>query len=452
MQIRLPKAVQTIIQTLNDAGFEAYAVGGCVRDALCGREPEDWDITTSALPEQTLTCFSGQRVIETGIKHGTVALLLDGELYEITTYRIDGSYADGRHPDRVSFVSSLREDLARRDFTVNAMAYHPDEGLIDPFGGQKDLKDSILRCVGEPEKRFTEDALRIMRAIRFASTLGFAVEAETADAVHRLKGQLDRIAKERIMTELQKLLCGQAVEAVLSDYSDVIFTIIPELAPTEGYYQNTPYHYLDVWGHTVKAVAEVQNDPILRLTMLLHDVAKPLCYFETVEYPYLDSDKELTIGHFKGHPAKGAEMVKAILKRLRCDHKTIQTVSELIFWHDERPAAKRVPVRRLLAKLGAERFLQLQEVRKADTRAQRPAYQAATLRQIEQVEQLGRELIAENACISIPQLAITGADMITLGIPQGKQIGEMLNRLLAAVVDEVVPNEREALLALAAKQ
>lgn len=452
MQIRLPKAVQTIIQTLNDAGFEAYAVGGCVRDALCGREPQDWDITTSALPEQTLTCFAGQRVIETGIQHGTVALLLDGELYEITTYRIDGSYADGRHPDQVSFVSNLTEDLARRDFTVNAIAYHPDEGLIDPFGGQKDLKNGILRCVGEPEKRFTEDALRIMRAIRFASTLGFTVESKTAEAVHRLKSQLDRIAKERIMTELMKLLCGQAVEKVLTDYDDVIFTIIPELAPTKDYYQNTPYHNLDVWDHTVKAVGEVQNDPVLRLTMLLHDVAKPLCYFETVEYPYLDSDRELTIGHFKGHPAKGAEMVKSILKRLRCDHKTIQTVSELIFWHDERPAAKRVPVKKLLAKLGAERFMQLQEVRKADTKAQRPAYREATLRQIEQVEEIGQKLIAENACISIPQLAVTGADLIAIGIPQGKQIGETLNRLLDAVICEAVPNEREALLKLAAKR
>lgn len=451
MQIAIPKAVNFIIETLNHAGYEAFAVGGCVRDALRGVTPHDWDITTSALPQQTKDCFADQRIIEVGIQHGTVALLIDDELYEITTYRIDGDYHDGRHPDQVEFVNSLYLDLARRDFTVNAMAYHPSIGLVDPFGGEADLQAQILCCVGDPTARLTEDALRIMRALRFASTIGFTVESKTAEAIHALKKQLNRIAMERIMTELSKLLCGNFVRSVLTEYADVIFTIIPELAPTSGCVQNTPYHDKDVWSHTVEAVAQIKSDPLLRLTMLLHDVAKPLCYFETIEFPYIDSDDAITIGHFKGHPAKGAVITQQILKRLRCDSKSIKTITTLIHWHDKRPAAEPAPIKKIMSEIGPGNFLLLQQVRKADTMAQRVYYQSATIHQIEQVEALAKKFISEHACISIGELAVTGSDLTAAGIKQGKIIGLILSNLLNAVIEDKLPNQKEQLLT-AAKQ
>lgn len=446
VQFHFPQAVGYIIDTLNDAGFEAYVVGGCVRDALRGNEPHDWDIATSALPEQTKACFSGERVIETGIRHGTVGILLEDEIYEVTTYRIDGEYKDNRHPQEVEFVDRIELDLARRDFTVNAMAYHPKKELVDPFSGESDLKNGILRCVGVPQERFSEDALRIMRAIRFASVLGFSIEEHTADAIHALKESLNHIAMERIRTELVKLLCGKNVREVLTEYADVIFTVIPELKALKGYYQNTPYHNKDIWEHTVLATANIEAEPLLRLTMLLHDAAKPFCYTETYEYPYVDSDEMLTIGHFKGHPAKSAVIAQEVLKRLRCDRKTIDMVSKLIYWHDERPAAERVTVKKLMSKIGAEDFLLLQKVRKADTKAQRPAFCDKTVKQIGQVEALAQKLILENTCLTAAQLELTGADLIAAGIPQGKRIGEILNKLLDAVVAEELPNDRAALL------
>ncbi len=449
--IVLPPQVNGIISQLNAAGYEAYAVGGCVRDALRGAAPGDWDITTSALPNEVIACFRDETVLQTGIKHGTVTLMRDKTPFEITTYRSDGRYLDGRHPQSVTFVRSLEEDLARRDFTVNAMAYHPQNGLIDPYGGRKDLQSGILRCVGEPQKRFSEDALRILRALRFSSVLGFEIERRTAEAVHELRDSLQRISVERIMTELFKLLCGENVGGVLTEFSDVIFTIIPELAPCAGYEQNTPYHNKDVWGHIVESVNQIRPDPVLRLCMLLHDVAKPLCHTETVEYPYVDSDRALTVGHFKGHPVLGAQMAGEILTRLKCSVSARETICALIYHHDERPPATERAVKRLMAKTGEERFFLLEEVRIADAMAQRPAFREKTVRQIKEVEELGRKLVAENACITRKQLAVNGSDLIRIGFSQGKQIGAVLDALLDAVIEGTVENEKETLLQLACR-
>ncbi len=445
----LPSQAGRIIERLNASGYEAYAVGGCVRDTLRGVNPSDWDITTSALPNEVIGCFQDETVLRTGIKHGTVTLLLDKTPFEITTYRTDGRYADSRHPQSVTFVRSLTEDLARRDFTVNAMAYHPQQGLVDLYGGMEDLNAKLLRCVGDPRKRFSEDALRILRALRFSSTLGFEMERQMVEAVHELRDSLTRISAERMMAELFKLLCGTEVKRILTDFSDVIFTIIPELAPCAGYEQNTPYHNKDVWGHIVESVSQIRPDPVLRLCMLLHDVAKPLCHTETVEYPYVDSDRALTIGHFKGHPALGAQMAREILVRLKCSVRIRETICALIYWHDERPPAEEAAVKRLMARVGQENFFLLQEVRIADTKAQRPAFCEKTVRQIQEVEALGRKLIADNACITRKQLAINGGDLIRAGFAEGRRLGAVLDTLLDAVIEGTVANERDALLSFA---
>lgn len=299
--IEFPRPVVRLIRTLNEAGYEAYAVGGCVRDALLGRQPNDWDLTTSALPEQIKACFANRRVIETGIKHGTVTVLDGGVPYEITTYRLDGAYSDHRRPDSVEFVSDLKEDLRRRDFTVNAMACHPETGVVDLFGGQDDLRAGIIRCVGEPEHRFTEDALRILRALRFASTYDFAIAPATGRAALKLAPTLQNVSPERIFVELKKLLCGKGARRVLAEYSDILFTIFPALAPMRGCAQNNPHHAYDVWTHTLIALENAPADPVYRLTMLFHDSGKPAAH--TVGEDGYD--------HFKGHPAISRNIAEA---------------------------------------------------------------------------------------------------------------------------------------------
>lgn len=294
----IPQDALTILQRLNDAGEEAYVVGGCVRDALLGVTPKDWDICTSARPEEMQRIFSGMHVVETGLKHGTLTVVLHHTPYEVTTFRVDGAYTDHRHPDGVTFVTDVTMDLARRDFTVNAMAYHPVRGLVDAFGGREDLARRLIRCVGRPEARFEEDALRILRALRFASVYDFDIDPETASAIHALYPTMAQVAAERIRVELSKLLCGKGVGRILRDYSDVITFLLPELAPSVGFEQHTPYHRFDVWEHTVRAVEAVAPTEALRLTMLLHDSGKPACFTMDAQ----------GVGHAYGHQKRSTEL------------------------------------------------------------------------------------------------------------------------------------------------
>ena len=321
--MQIPKEAALALHTLQSNGHLAFVVGGCVRDSLLGRTPNDWDVTTSALPEEVADCFRNFRVIETGLQHGTLTVLVDGTPIEITTFRNDGIYLDHRHPVGVTFSNTVEDDLARRDFTVNAMAYHPERGLVDLFGGREDLKNRVIRCVGDPVTRFREDGLRILRAIRFASVLGFSLDEKTKAAVRSEKSLLEFIAPERIREEFCKLLCGVNAENVIREYVDVIGQFLPELLACRGFEQNTKYHCYDVLEHTLCALSHASNDLFVRLAVLLHDIGKPLCYTE-----------DENGGHFKGHGPVGTAMTEQILRRLRFDNRTVEIVSRLVERHD----------------------------------------------------------------------------------------------------------------------
>ena len=432
----IPPYAASALDRLTAAGHEAWLVGGCVRDFLLGREPGDYDIAASALPEETEAVFAGARLIETGLKHGTVTVVLEGHPLEITTFRVDGTYADARHPDRVTFTRSLREDAARRDFTVNAMAYHPDRGLWDGFGGQEDLKHRIIRCVGDPETRFREDGLRILRALRFAAVLDFAVEPETERALRRTAPLLGQIAAERLSVELGKLLCGPGAGRVLGDYPDILGVILPELPPMAGFDQKNDHHCYDLLTHTAAAVDSAPPDLILRLTMLLHDIGKP----ETFT---LGEDGQ---GHFYGHAKRSAAMADEILRRLRYPNRIRERVLTLIRCHDAplEPEAKQV--RRRLNKLGEETFFDLLAVRRADTLALALPYRSRT-GTLDEIEALARSILAERPCLTRRDLAVDGHDLMALGC-QGPALGRALRSLLDRVAEGSLPNEREALLAV----
>lgn len=435
MTINLPADVHFIIETLEKRGHEVYAVGGCIRDALMGTEPKDWDICTSALPRQTMDTFAGEHIIETGIKHGTITLMLNQNAYEITTYRVDGIYSDNRRPDSVTFVRSLREDLSRRDITINALAYSPKTGVVDLFDGISDLRGKVVRCVGEADTRFREDALRILRALRFASNLGFEVTKSTSESIHRNKELLTSIASERIMVELNKLLCGRCAGEILRSYKDVFAVFIPELESMVGFEQNNPHHHVDVWEHTVEAVTYAPADTVLRLTLLLHDIAKPLCYTQ------VDG-----VGHFYKHGQIGADMAKDILRRLKYDGNTVSAVSQLVLYHDAEIEPRRKIIRRWLSRIGEERLRMLIDIKKADTLAQAPEYRGKKLDALDAAADLIDEVIEQRLCFSLKDLAVNGRDLMDAGITDGVQIGRMLNRLLEMVVDESAENDKEVLL------
>ena len=384
----IPTSIETLLGALRAAGYEAYPVGGCVRDSLMGRVPADWDLCTSALPRETEAVFAGYRLIETGLRHGTVAVLTDMGPVEITTFRTDGTYADGRHPDKVTFVPDIREDLARRDFTVNAMALAPDGTVIDPFGGREDLADRVIRCVGEPDARFHEDGLRILRALRFASKLDFEIESATAQCVIADRALLDGISRERVLSELKGLLMGPGAGRVLRDFAPVVFQVIPELAASAGFEQHNPYHIHDVWTHTAMAVDASPRDEALRLTMLLHDVAKPEKFFT-------DGNGA---GHFYGHAQAGAETADAILRRLKCDNDTRRTVVTLIDSHDIQPPQTPRAMRRLLAKVGEERVRQLLACWRADQSDRAAEIMARNMPMIDGAEGLLEEVLSDKAC------------------------------------------------------
>ena len=435
MQIQCPDYVLTAIHLLEKSHYEAYAVGGCVRDSIMGKVPNDWDMTTSALPKQTMEVFRDFKVIPTGLKHGTVTVLMDSHPLEITTMRIDGAYQDHRRPDSVQFTDRITEDLSRRDFTVNAMAYSPKRGLIDQFGGADDIQNKKIRCVGNPDKRFNEDALRILRALRFASVLDFAIEPFTAESLRRNQALLHDIASERIRVELLKLLCGKNAEEILSDYREVIFEIIPELAPLDGFDQRTPYHIYDIWTHTVKAVAAIDSQPDLRMIALLHDIGKPQKFT-------VDTD---ATGHFKGHPAVSEEMTQTILTRLRFPKKEIEHICAVIALHDLRPDGSETQLKHWCGKYSAEIILDALKMMKADSAAQNPIFLQERMELYNKCEQIIHKIISENACVKLSDLAVNGQDIAALGA-KGREIGEILSTLLDEVIDGKIQNERTALL------
>ena len=440
-RITIPDGAAALLDALDRAGFQSYAVGGCVRDSLLGLTPHDWDLCTPARPEQTRQALAGLdcAVLDTGVKHGTVTVLFRGDSYEITTFRVDGPYSDARHPDSVTFSASLEDDLARRDFTVNAMAYSEKRGLADPFGGEGDLRRGVISCVGEAEKRFSEDALRILRALRFASCYGFTIHPATAAAIHSQKELLAKVAGERVREELCRLLCGDAVLEVLLNYSGVFCVPIPELRPCVGFEQHSRYHCYPVYEHMARAAAACRTeDAVSRFALLLHDLGKPMCFT-------LDERG----GHFKGHAEAGFALAEPVLDRLRFDSRRRREILELIRFHDTPPEPSPRSVRRWLARLGPEQLFRLLEVARADALAHAAWTVEPRLRELDAAEALLREALAENACFTLKNLAVKGNDLLALGVPEGKQVGRLLRRLLEEVLDGRTPNEREALLARA---
>lgn len=426
----LPPQVNTALALLNEAGFEAFAVGGAVRDLLRGAPVHDWDLTTSALPEQTKAVFEKYRLIETGIRHGTVTVLLDGLPLEITTYRTEGTYSDHRRPDKVEFIPSLEEDLARRDFTVNAMAYHPGKGVIDLFGGQDDLKNGVIRCVGDPDRRFQEDALRMLRALRFAARFGFTIEPKTASAIHRNRELLTLVAAERIREEVTGLLCGSRVEPILRQYHDVLSVPIPELAPLAGLKQYNLHHCHDVWGHTVAAVAAAPDLPALRWAALLHDTGKPARFFRS----------EDGVGHFYGHAEESAAVAAAVTTRLRFDNFSRDTICFLVEHHHLFRDITEKAVKRAVLQFGKDKLKLLLWLLRADTLGHAPC----CFHHLDDIRHLETMIDAVSE-FSVKDLAVSGGDLLALGY-QGPQIGQALDRLVNAVVFETVENEKETLL------
>lgn len=430
-----PRAV-SLLARLNQRGHSAHLVGGCVRDALMGKSPHDYDVTTAALPQEIKAAFDDVSVIETGIRHGTVTVLWEGLTVEVTTHRVDGSYADGRHPDEVTFTDRLTEDLARRDFTVNAMAWSPAEGLSDPFGGQADLSAGILRAVGDPDRRFTEDGLRILRGLRFASVLGFSLEPATAAALVRQKERLCSVSAERIREEFVKLLCGKDAPSILKEFSSVITVFLPELAPQIGFDQRNFHHCHDLFTHTLTVLSHVPPLPHLRLAALLHDVAKP-------ETASVDASG---VGHYYGHAALGAQRADEILRRLRFDNATRERIVTLIRHHDGPLEESEGAVRKKLNKLG-DLFFDYLALCRADTLGLAPEFHHR-IAHFDRLEGLAREILAQNPCLSVGDLAVNGNDLKALGL-----VGPAIGRALACLLDEVlegrIPNVREELLARA---
>ena len=434
----IPRYVKNTLSALESAGYEAWCVGGCVRDSLMGRIPGDWDVTTSALPEETMAVF-GSHAFPTGLRHGTVTVRQDHQSIEITTYRVDGAYHDHRRPDSVTFTRLLEEDLRRRDFTVNAMALSLRGELRDPFGGQADIEAGILRCVGDPDERFNEDALRLLRGLRFASVLGFEIAPVTGDSIHRNRELLREIAAERIQAELMKLLCGKNAAEILREYPDVIGVFWPEVLPMVGHDQKNYHHCYDVWEHSLHAVMVVPPEPILRCAALLHDVGKPKSF--TVD--------DAGVGHFYGHSAVSRDLTDQMLRRLKCSNEFRETVVRLVEWHDRDIPRNDKSIRKALRILGEEDLRRLIAVKRADNLAQAPEFHSRQA-EIEKAEAILETLLAEEACFSLKQMEVNGHDLMTLGLT-GPAIGKTLNLLLDKIVNGELPNEKEALMEQARK-
>lgn len=437
MQIQLPEKVHKIIDTLEEAGFEAYAVGGCVRDSVLGREPDDWDITTSARPEETKRLFP--RTVDTGIKHGTVTVLLGGEGFEVTTYRIDGVYEDGRHPSEVTFTASLKEDLRRRDFTINAMAYNERSGLVDLYGGLADMEDRVIRCVGDARERFDEDALRMLRAVRFSAQLGYRIDEATGEAVKALAPNLQKISAERIQVELVKLVTSPHPDYLRTAYElGITAQILPEFDLCMETPQRHKHHCYDVGEHILHSMLGVEPDKVLRLGMLFHDIGKPQT---------LTVDPDGTT-HNKKHPFEGEKITRKVMRRLKFDNDTTDKVTKLVLYHDYNIAPTEAGVRRAINRMGEDIFAMIFTVRRADIAAQSDYMREEKLAKVAYIEELYREVSARRDAVTLKDLAISGKDLIAEGMPPGRQIGETLTALLEKVLDDPSLNKREILLKL----
>ena len=434
--IKIPNDIKTVMDILTAAGHKAYVVGGCVRDSIMGREPNDWDVTTDADPEQIQELFASFRTVDTGIKHGTILIISGKTPVETTTFRIDGEYSDNRHPDKVTFTKNIIDDLARRDFTINAMAYNETDGLIDPFDGQNDIRNKIIRCVGDADTRFNEDALRIMRAIRFSSVLDFSIEEKTAEAIIRNENLLSGIACERITTELLKLLCGDNVFNVLSEFRSVIGIFIPELKLEFDFKQYGKKHGYDVWMHTVHTVNNIENDPILRLTMLLHDTGK-------IATHVIDANNNST---FKNHAAVGGVIAENILRRLKFSKEYINTVSFLVSIHDKEVPETRVQVKEYIRDLGEENFIRLMKIRRADKSGLSKNFRDITDKLIFAYSTFD-DVMNKNEPYSLQQLAVNGNDIKQY--VSGIKIKDVLNYLLEVVIHEPEKNNKETMIEIA---
>ena len=435
IEIRIPPGAARILRVLEDHGYEAFVVGGCVRDSLLGRNPNDWDITTSALPLQVKALF--RRTIDTGLKHGTVTILMDGEPFEVTTYRVDGEYLDGRHPSEVTFTASLQEDLQRRDFTINAMAYSERKGLQDLFGGLPDLEKGLIRAVGDPAKRFGEDALRIMRAVRFAAQLGYEVEEDTVQAMKELAPTLSKISAERIAAELEKLLVSPHPEKLKMAYEcGITAVILPEFDRCMETAQNNPHHKYSVGEHTIVSIGNARPDRILRYTMLMHDLGKPSC----------KTTDEQGIDHFYGHQEVSAQMANDILRRLKSDNETRRSVSKLVRYHDLTCGLTGKSVRKAISLIGEDLFPLYLEVKDADTRAQSDFRFQEKMDYLEEVRLLYRKILEEGDCLSLKDLAVNGKDLIAAGMKPGREIGEVLEAMYRDVIDDPEHNNKEYLM------
>lgn len=440
--INMPKGAAAIIDTLQSNGFEAYLVGGCVRDSILKRPVHDWDITTSATPDEMKKIFSDTKIIETGIKHGTLTIQsIDGLFYECTTYRIDGAYSDGRHPDIVRYTKSLAEDLKRRDFTINAMAYNDKEGLIDLFGGRLDLMDHVIRCVGNPEDRFKEDALRIMRALRFAAQLEFDLEMKTKMAAFQMSDTLTKVSAERINSEFCKILTQTMGSQIIDYYREIIAVFIPEIRDMFDFEQNNPYHMFNVWDHTIEVFVRAvlfmdQNNLTLALAALFHDIGKPHSY----------QDGPDGIRHFYGHAAKSAEMTDNIMRRMRFNNNIREQVVTLVKYHDAdiKPEAKYI--KRWINKLGSESLLKcLFMLKYSDINGQSLKGMGERLKEVDQLFRVLDNVINQQTCFSLKDLAVNGDDLIAAGMKPGKEIGAVLNQMLELVLNDECTNDKEAL-------
>lgn len=437
MKIQLPEKVHIIIDTLEEAGYEAYAVGGCVRDSILGREPDDWDITTSARPEEMKRLFP--RTVDTGIKHGTVTVLLGGEGFEVTTYRIDGTYEDGRHPSEVTFTASLKEDLRRRDFTINAIAYNKRDGLVDLYGGLADMESQVIRCVGNARERFDEDALRMLRAVRFSAQLGYRIDETTGEAIKALAPNLQKISVERIQAELVKLVTSPHPDYLRNAYElGITAQILPEFDLCMETPQRHKHHCYDVGEHILHSMLGVEPDKVLRLGMLFHDIGKP----QTLT---IDSDGTT---HNKKHPFEGEKITRKVMRRLKFDNDTTDKVTKLVLYHDYDIAPTEAGVRRAVNRIGEDIFPMIFTVRRADIAAQSDYMREEKLAKVAYIEELYREVLSRRDAVTLKDLAISGNDLIAEGMPPGRQIGDTLSALLDRVLDDPSLNTRENLLKL----
>ncbi|MCH5296782.1 MAG: HD domain-containing protein [Ruminococcus sp.] len=436
MKFIIPYDVKHILSILYSNGFEAFVVGGCVRDTLLGKIPHDWDICTNAKPDEIKNCFKNFNTFDSGIKHGTISVVYNNEVYEITTYRIDGDYLDNRHPQNVTFTDDIKIDLSRRDFTINAMAYNEKDGLVDPFNGQADIVNKKIRCVRNADERFREDALRILRSLRFASTYEFDIEEETAKSIITNRELLNNIAVERINIEFTKLICGYGAESILNNFRDVIAVFIPELTAEFEFNQNSKHHKFDLWHHTTYSLKSIDADAVLRMTMLLHDIGKPQC----------KTTDEMGESHFIGHPDISAEMSRVVLRRMKYSNDFIDECVCLIRNHDIRYSGSPKQLKRLLKKVGEDRFRKLFKVFRADIMAQSDYQKQSKLALVDLAENDFQFIIEKEQCFSLKQLAVNGNDMISIGIKDGKKIGNTLKILLNMVIEDEIDNDRLVLL------